>query len=37
MGEAGDKIGFEADGHKVTSGNVKKHIEDDLLKNLNLD
>ena len=37
MGNVGDKISYEVDGQKVTSGNVKKHIEDDLLKNMNLD
>ena len=36
LGRLGERIATEAEGSKVTSINVKKHIEDDLLKDLNL-
>ena len=36
MGTLGERLATEADSEKVTSVNVKKHIEDDLLKDLNL-
>ena len=36
LGTLGERLATEADGEKVTSINVKKHIEDDLLKDLNL-
>ena len=37
MGDLGERICSEAEGTKVTTNNVKKHIEDDWLKNLGLD